>query len=63
MLVHLNLKLDMMSKHVDSGWVCLVAHYKKEGDSHVLQPPCIKCERCGRFIRPENMGEECEQIT
>lgn len=37
--------------HVDSGWRCAMDH----GD----QKACVKCVDCAKFIRPEDMGEEC----
>ena len=38
--------------HKASGFRCLVYHGKGE-------LPCVKCSKCGEFVRPENMEEEC----
>lgn len=42
-------------KHRDGGLRCLVAHWEN-GD---MAQPCIRCEQCKQFIRPEKMDEEC----
>lgn len=46
-----------MMAHKDSGGRCLVCHYN-EDDTDASQ--CIRCARCGEWIRPENMDDECE---
>ena len=46
----------MNEQHEDSGLRCLVAHGDGQGNQ---QPPCTKCTRCGEWIRPEAMGQEC----
>ncbi len=47
-------------KHKKSNYRCLVAHirYNDEGEE-TLESPCIKCENCGEWIRPEDMDDEC----
>jgi len=44
--------MESDTSHVDSSIRCLVWH--KGGIS------CIHCEKCHRFILPENMDEVCE---
>ncbi len=43
-------------KHRDGGSRCLAEHWEKNGD---LAQPCIRCEQCKKFIRPEKMDDEC----
>jgi hypothetical protein len=45
-----------MSKHIDSGFRCLVSHL---GDDGKVLPPCVLCKICKKWIRPEEMEEEC----
>jgi len=52
----------VVAKHVDAGSRCLVAHMKIEGDRRILLPACIKCEKCLKWIRPEDMDKECSGI-
>jgi len=38
--------------HVSSNLTCAVVHSDGQG-------PCIKCARCGKWIRPMNMSLRC----
>lgn len=42
--------------HEDSGGRCCAGHVGWYG---ACRPPCIQCKRCGEWIRPEAMGQEC----
>ena len=43
-------------KHKESGRECMVAHYDEKG---YLEPACIKCAICFKWIRPNDMEKEC----
>lgn len=43
-----------VNKHLDSGFSCLLGH--------VDEPQCVKCAKCGKFIRPSDMNEECPEV-
>ncbi len=44
----------MINRHLDSGFRCLL--------SHVDEPNCVKCAKCGKFIRPSDMDQECPKV-
>jgi len=46
-----------LKRHKDSGQRCLVGHVDNGGKA---LPPCIRCETCFNWIRPENMNKKCE---
>lgn len=35
---------------------CLVTHLDRQGN---VLPGCLRCQHCGGWIRPEDMGSEC----
>ena len=41
--------------HHNSGWGCLMAHTIDGNQA----PPCIRCSQCYKYIRPEDMDDEC----
>lgn len=42
--------------HEKSNYRCLVIHYDEQGN---ILPQCIKCAKCGQWIRPENLDDSC----
>jgi len=54
---HEEVMATIQNHHRDSGYRCLVAHLDAEG--HLL-PPCRKCIKCGKWLRPEDFDGECE---
>lgn len=46
-------------QHIDSHFRCLVAHYRDK----MIQPPCIKCATCGRWVEHSKWDSECDGNT
>lgn len=46
--------------HVNSGLLCVTAHQDGHGNQ---QPPCVMCKRCGEYIRPDCMRQDCPGKT
>ena len=42
-------------KHKDSGYRCLVAHYR----NGQMQPACMQCDSCGGWITWDAVDGEC----
>lgn len=49
------------NSHIDSGSECLRGHYNYETGEQ--ENACIKCSLCRVWIRPQNMSDDCPEIT